>query len=105
MRWIYVPVVALTVLGCTPRETPEVGSGSLDFVGEAQTTAENLCRFVPTAETVTAIVAALFPAAVPAQAGVEVGRRICEEIARTSADRSLGPPVVAGIRVEGTFAV
>ena len=44
------------------------------------------------------------PAAVPAQAGVEVGRQICEELSRTAADRSFGPPTVAGVRVEGTYA-
>jgi predicted phage tail protein len=83
---------------------PAIGDTTIQQVQDA---AVKACSFVPTAQTVTGIIASFFPGGAPINQIVStVVNGICNAIApknQMRRGRLAGPPTVGGVRVEGYF--
>lgn len=83
--------------GGTPTDTNAI-------IAQIQQTTAQICAFVPTAETVAAIIAAASGgAATPAVIGVaSIANAICAAVTKPAAKRR-GVPTVNGVPINGSF--
>jgi len=97
--------LALIVSGCmTPSQQPEsggpaAGNGSSSIVADTTSVARTLCSFVPTAETILALVATGRP---DLTAAAGIAKAICDAVV-PQPGAAPGQPTVAGVPIQGSF--
>jgi hypothetical protein len=100
VRLLLVATLALSLTGCSLFE----GEGSLENrVKEIQGYTVELCKYLPTAQSVTAIVTASNPAV---SGGFAVAQAICVAVTRQASKATLykdSCPKVNGVCVEGDY--
>lgn len=94
--------VTLIMTGCTTATPPAGGTGgdgTSSIVSEATAQARSLCAFVPTAETILALIATGQPQLTIA-AGI--AKAICNAVVPKPGS-ARGTPTVAGVAIKGSF--
>lgn len=103
---------SLAVAGCAGSGSPPPSGGGVTIppivgdltVQQIQDAAAKACSFVPTAQTITGIVASFFPGGAPINSIVSsVVNSICSAITKKSIRRGGSRPMVNGVPVEGYF--
>ena len=101
---------ALAGCASTGTKPAPITTGKINIdatITAAQSAAVKACGFLPTAETITGILATFVPqTAVPIAIGSQVAGLICNAIAPSKASgrrRASAYPIVNGVRVEGSF--
>ncbi len=90
-RLLIVPVLALALSGCAGQS----GSTTASVIAQIQATAQSICSFIPTAETIAAVLNQT-----GAAASIAIAEQICAAVVRrTGASR----PTVHGVPIYGKF--
>lgn len=92
----------LLLAGCAHNPDGSVNPGASigNVIAETQSIATQICRFVPTAQTVANILSAGNPAL---QTAGSIASAICNAVSATTARRGAVAPNVAGVRIAGHF--
>ncbi|WP_143744638.1 hypothetical protein [Mesorhizobium prunaredense] len=91
--------ITLIVTGCTTATPPAGGNRTSSIVSDATAQARSLCAFVPTAETILALIATGQPQLTIA-AGI--AKAICNAVVPKPGSAP-GTPTVAGVVIKGSF--
>ena len=107
-RFLIVPALALGLLvsscATVPGVDPITGGQITTEVTNVQEAATQICGFLPTASTVTNILASFITGASPIATVVnQVAASICSAVTAKSLRRGAGPPRVRGVAIHGTF--
>lgn len=99
-----LPIIALagvlSLAACNTTGGGSVGDRTAALIAQAQSIAQQVCGFLPVAESLAQIVAQGRPELATAS---QIGNAVCSAVTKKTARRGGGAPTVAGVPVQGQF--